>query len=58
MEELGLTTALIERETPGSAKRDQSPPRQRLMATVFSIGAVLMFLTAVSRVVTTCPQIS
>jgi hypothetical protein len=46
---MGLDTALIERDSLSSVVRDQAPPRQRLMATVFGIGAVLMFFTAMTR---------
>ena len=50
LDEMGLDTSLIVRESLASAVRDQTPPRQRLMAAVFGLGAVLMFITAVARV--------
>jgi hypothetical protein len=50
MDEMGLDTALINREVLSAAVRDQGPPRQRLMAAVFGLGAMLMFLTALSRI--------
>jgi len=49
LDEMGLDTALIERDAMTSVVRDQAPPRQRLMATLFGIGAVLMFFTAMAR---------
>ncbi len=50
LDEMGLDTALVMREGIPSMDRNQVPPRQRLMATVFGIGAVLLFLTAMARV--------
>jgi hypothetical protein len=50
LDEMGLDTALIAREVLSAVARDQAPPRQRLMITVFAIGGVLVFLTAIGRV--------
>jgi hypothetical protein len=50
LDEMGLDAALIAREVMVSVGQEQAPPRQRLMATVFAVGGVLMFLTAAARV--------
>ena len=50
LDEMGLDMALIAREVLSAVARDQAPPRQRLMATIFAIGGVLVFLTAMARV--------
>jgi hypothetical protein len=50
LEEMGMNAALINREVISSSAQNQPPPRQRLMTTVFAVGAGLMFLTAIARV--------
>ena len=50
LDEMGLDAAIISREALYTPMRDPRPPRQRLMAVVFGIGAVLMFITSLSRV--------
>ena len=50
LDELGLDTALVNREVMSSLVQEQAPPRQRLMAMVFAIGGALMFFTAAGRV--------
>ena len=50
LDDLGLDSALVNREVMSSMVQDQAPPRQRLMTTVFAIGGVLMFFTAAGRV--------
>lgn len=50
MEELVLDAVMVERQSLGSSTREHTSPQQRLMPVVFGIGAVLMFLTAISRV--------
>ena len=39
LDEMGLDAALIHREVLSAAVREQGPPRQRLMAFVFGLGA-------------------
>jgi hypothetical protein len=50
LDDLGLDSALVNRELMSSFVQDQAPPRQRLMATVFAVGGSLMFFTAAGRV--------
>jgi hypothetical protein len=50
LDEMGLDAALTARDSMGSGTRNDSTPRQRLMATIFAIGGVLMFLTAMGRI--------
>jgi len=50
LETMGLNPDLIAREFLMSAAQEQRTPRQRLMATVFAVGACLMFITAMGRV--------
>jgi hypothetical protein len=50
LDEMGLDSALISREVISSNLQEKTPPKQRLMAAVFAIGGVLMFITAAARV--------
>jgi hypothetical protein len=50
LDEMGLDAALVNREVMSSSIQDRTPPRQRVMATVFGVGGGLMFLTAAARV--------
>jgi hypothetical protein len=50
LDEMGLDAALIARDAGISVTTNETSPRKRLMATIFAIGGVLMFLTATGRV--------
>ena len=50
LDQLGLDAALIARDSMTNSAAGETSPRQRLMATIFAIGGVLMFLAALARV--------
>jgi len=50
LDEMSLEESLLKFETAVFASRDEPPPRERLLVTIFNIGIFLIILTAIMRV--------